>query len=632
MLGSGNTLTDSATLSDGSSPTGTITFTLYAPNGTTVVDTETAPVNGNGTYPAPAGYTPTSPGTYQWVASYSGDANNNAIPNTTEGNEPEIVSLASPTLITTPGGTIVLGSANKLSDSATLAGGYNTPTGTITFTLYAPDGEVVDTATDTVSGNNTYDTPSGYTPTAAGTYQWVASYSGDANNNPVPSDGTGSEPEIGESRQSPTLTTTPGANGRARQRQSAHRFGDPVGRLLLRRARSRLRSTPPTARRCLTTQTATVNGNGTYTTPAGYTPTAPGTYQWVASYSGDANNNPVSTTTEGNEPEIVSLASPTLMTTAGGTVVLGSGDTLNDSATLAGGYNPTGTITFTLYAANGSVVDTETDTVNSGNDTYNTPTGYTPTVAGTYQWVASYSGDANNNPVASTKGSEPETVSPGDPDADDDARRDGRDRQRSSAHRFGDVVGRLRHADGHDYVHSLRPQRHDGGFDPNGHGQRQRHLHHARRVHAHVARHLPVGRQLQRRRQQQPNPHHDRGERAGDRQPRQSDAESQPPGGTIVLGSGNKLSDSATLAGGYNLRRAPSRLPSTPRMPTWWTPKRPRSTATTPTTRPAATRPRRPAPTSGSPATAATPTTTRSRARPSTGRGANCRSWIPPRR
>ena len=44
-------LTDSATISGGSSPTGTITFTLY--QGGTLVDTETATVNGNGTYTTP---------------------------------------------------------------------------------------------------------------------------------------------------------------------------------------------------------------------------------------------------------------------------------------------------------------------------------------------------------------------------------------------------------------------------------------------------------------------------------------------------------------------------------------------------------------------------------------------------
>ena len=100
------------------------------------------------------------------------------------------------------------------------------------------------------------------------------------------------------------------------------------------------------------------------------------------------------------ELETVSPASPTLTTTPGGTVVLGSGGGLSDSATLAGGYNPTGTITFTLVAPNGTtVVQTETVTV-SGDGTYSTPTGVVPTAIGTYQWFVRYSGDSNNIPVS----------------------------------------------------------------------------------------------------------------------------------------------------------------------------------------------------------------------------------------
>ena len=74
--------------------------------------------------------------------------------------------------------------------------------------------------------------------------------------------------------------------------------------------------------------------------------------------------------------------------------------TLKDLATLSGGYNPTGTITFTLYNPNGTLVDTVTVTV-SGDGSYTTPNGYTlpttGTVTGTYQWDASYSGDKNNS-------------------------------------------------------------------------------------------------------------------------------------------------------------------------------------------------------------------------------------------
>src|SRR5262249_52702467 len=136
-VGTGDRLTDSATLSGGFNPTGTITFTLFAPNSNTGVDTETVTVNGNGTYTTPNGFLPTGTGTYEWVASYSGDANNNPVASP-KGDEPEIVIPTGPAITTIPGPTVVLGSGARLTDSALLSGGFN-PTGTITFTLLAPD-------------------------------------------------------------------------------------------------------------------------------------------------------------------------------------------------------------------------------------------------------------------------------------------------------------------------------------------------------------------------------------------------------------------------------------------------------------------------------------------------------------
>ncbi|MGO9463376.1 MAG: carboxypeptidase regulatory-like domain-containing protein, partial [Isosphaeraceae bacterium] len=119
---------------------------------------------------------------------------------------------------------------------------------------------------------------------------------------------------------------------------------------------------------------------------------------------------------------------PSISTTAGGTVVLGSGATLNDSATLAGGNNPGNSITFYLFAPGVTPLPDDSNNVYSdmvpvnGNGTYTTadadgsdPGGYPPTAIGTYQWIASYSGDLNNLPVSTTLGDEPEAVSPATP-------------------------------------------------------------------------------------------------------------------------------------------------------------------------------------------------------------------------
>ena len=91
-------------------------------------------------------------------------------------------------------------------------------------------------------------------------------------------------------------------------------------------------------------------GNGAYTSDA-FTPTAAGTYRWIANYGGDANNSPTANACNAaNESSVVDKLSPTVATQASGPVTLGAA--ISDTATLAGATtNPaaTGTITFTLF-------------------------------------------------------------------------------------------------------------------------------------------------------------------------------------------------------------------------------------------------------------------------------------------
>ena len=179
IIGSGTKLTDTAVLSGGYSPTGTITFTLTGP-GNTVVDTETVPVTGDSTYTTPTGYLPAGTGSYVWSASYGGDSNNGSAHDNGQ-NETETVSPACPVINTVAGGTVIIGSGTKLTDTAVLSGGYS-PTGTITFTLTGPGNTVVNTETVPVTGDSTYTTPTGYLPAGTGSYVWSASYGGDSNN------------------------------------------------------------------------------------------------------------------------------------------------------------------------------------------------------------------------------------------------------------------------------------------------------------------------------------------------------------------------------------------------------------------------------------------------------------------
>jgi hypothetical protein len=95
----GGAINDTATLSGGTAPTGTITFNLYAPSDANCtaapVFTSLVPVNGNGSYTS-ASFTSASIGTYRWIANYGGDSNN--LPTTNVCNAPNesVVVTAAP--------------------------------------------------------------------------------------------------------------------------------------------------------------------------------------------------------------------------------------------------------------------------------------------------------------------------------------------------------------------------------------------------------------------------------------------------------------------------------------------------------------------------------------------------------
>ncbi|MGD0247384.1 MAG: hypothetical protein ABSB59_44660 [Streptosporangiaceae bacterium] len=220
----GSTVRDTARLSGGSSPTGTIEFKLYGPSapascsGTAVFD-KTVRVAGNGNYSSPS-FTPTKAGTYWWTASYGGDPGNTPAASGC-GGEQVIISgpKSSPAITTTPspGGPV----GTTVQDTAALSGG-SSPTGMITFNLYGPSaaascsGTPVDTETAAVTGNGDYTTPAGATPSQAGTYWWTASYGGDAGNTPAAS-GCGAEQVIISPLAVTAITTTPSPGGPSRR-------------------------------------------------------------------------------------------------------------------------------------------------------------------------------------------------------------------------------------------------------------------------------------------------------------------------------------------------------------------------------------------------------------------------------
>jgi hypothetical protein len=184
-------VTAKATLAGGDDPTGTVTFRGFGPGDDTCARaplfTSTNPVIGTGTPKQATSdfFTVTAPGAYHFVATYNGDARN---------------APAGPTPCDDPNATYGIGSSSyafsarasapvalggTVSDTATIATSSSSgPTGTMSFALFGPGaptctGAPVFTSSRPVQGNGSY-TSDPFVPTAPGTYRWVASYSGDA--------------------------------------------------------------------------------------------------------------------------------------------------------------------------------------------------------------------------------------------------------------------------------------------------------------------------------------------------------------------------------------------------------------------------------------------------------------------
>jgi hypothetical protein len=186
----GGEIADTAILSGAHGPSGTITFSLFGPadgdcTGTPIA-TNTVTVLDNGTFAAEP-FTPTVPGTYRWVAAYSGDGENEAETGTC-GDEgaTSIVDEATPTLSTSA--TDAVGLGGQIAATASVGGGHG-PTGTVTLRLFAPGdadctGSPVFTATVPLGADGSA-ASGAFTPVAAGSYAWRTTYSGDADNDSV---------------------------------------------------------------------------------------------------------------------------------------------------------------------------------------------------------------------------------------------------------------------------------------------------------------------------------------------------------------------------------------------------------------------------------------------------------------
>ncbi|HET8752392.1 MAG TPA: DUF11 domain-containing protein, partial [Gaiellaceae bacterium] len=241
-------------------------------------------------------------GTYYFRAFYSGDNNNTGPVSSACTDEELTVNPNTPSIGTTLShDSITVG--GTVHDSATLTGETQDASGTVEYRWYS-------SLSDCQAG--TYDTPGGtsagdvtvtdgsvpdsndVTFNNAGTYYFRAFYSGDNNNDGASS--ACSEEVLQVSKASPSIETLqdPASGSAGDTYKDKATLSGTVNQDETDRITWNLYPNNDCTGTSLDTETLSINDNGTFETPTGVKLDTPGTYYWVASYSGDSNNLAVS--------------------------------------------------------------------------------------------------------------------------------------------------------------------------------------------------------------------------------------------------------------------------------------------------------------------------------------------------
>ncbi|MEX2294384.1 MAG: hypothetical protein WD691_11405 [Acidimicrobiales bacterium] len=285
------------------------------------------------------------------------------------------------------------------TSTATLTGGTATASGTVTFTLF-PGGSCTGTPVSpgaqdvlvTGAAGHSYVSPA-RTPTSAGPYSWSASYSGDTNN-------------LAASNCTPITVTPPaqatvvvsqvaaGGVVNAVRTSTATLSGGTAGATGTLTFQLFLGGTCSGTQMGTTESLAVSGAAGHSYVSAGRTPTSAGTYSWLASYGGDANN------LGDTDCKVITITAAVV--TVSQVAAGGAPNTARTTtATLTGGtVGATGTLTFQLFpgvnCTGTQVGSTDTVTVSGAVNHQYTSAARTPTTAGSYSWQVAYSGDSNN--------------------------------------------------------------------------------------------------------------------------------------------------------------------------------------------------------------------------------------------
>ena len=399
-------LSDRATLSGGTSLTGTLTFALYAPDDETcATPVYTAEVNVGGArdYYSWEGTTSGSPeatavGVWRWTVAYSGDGQNGPLSSGC-GDEPVTVSKAGMYLYlysasglqqTIPNGLTVYGGA----------GGYR-PTGTVTVRLFAPDDPGC-SGTPALEQEFPFDGAwsvgifaSIASTDALGVWKWQADYPGDALNEPAALPCGQTYVDVGKAQ--PYLTA--GVSPASTEVGAAVSVGGSLAGGHQPEGAVTLRLFGPGDDGCTTaleTHEASIAADGRFGTT--FTLTAVGRWRLTAEYPGDGFNYPTSATC-GQTAAEATKATPVMVAAASPTVAE-PGTRLQAFTLVNGGYGPAGRVAFRLYEPSdpscaGLPAQIEEAEVVGSSAT--TTTGFVVPSEGTWRWTATYLGDGNND-------------------------------------------------------------------------------------------------------------------------------------------------------------------------------------------------------------------------------------------
>ncbi len=397
----GQSIQDSATLTGATfNAGGTVTYTLRATGACGgALDTSMVTVT-NGVVPNSKAFTINVIGTYSMDAIYSGDANNAAAgPSACEA--PITVNIATPTISTLLSATTIT-VLDSVTDSATLSGATSIAGGTVDYKLFAGStcmgGAIASDLGKAVvggvpAGSRAFVFP-GDIP-SPGAYSFNAVYSGDANNmGPVTS---ACEP-LTVNKASPSISTalTPPSpvdtvmTVKDTATISGAAMPTGVGTVTYKQFLGAVCSGAPAD----TDGPFAVVANGAQMISKSFGPFVAGAYSFNAVFTGDANNNGVTSACEPLNAQAITTLTTTI--TPPGPIL--AGGTTQDSAVLGSSTATAGgTVTYFVFAGAGcpgAAFDSSTSSV----------TNHVPANSkvfefdnvGMFSFMATYSGDTFN--------------------------------------------------------------------------------------------------------------------------------------------------------------------------------------------------------------------------------------------